>query len=73
MQAVCKRAGLIEVPHRFVQSAEGRVEIGTGLLKRRMAEHVLHVVHGPTGFEQAGTSLMTKIVKMQIDRSVRRL
>jgi hypothetical protein len=42
-------AGLIEVPHRFVQTVEGRVEIGAGLLKRCMAEHVLHVVHGPTG------------------------
>jgi hypothetical protein len=38
-----------------------------------MAQHVLNMVGRPSGFEQAGTSLMTKIVKMQIDRSVRRL
>jgi hypothetical protein len=24
-----------------------------------MAEHVLHVVHGPTGFEQAGAAFMS--------------
>src|SRR5882672_12366281 len=52
---VCKRfasgAGLIEIAHRFVQSSERRVEAGAGPLKRRMAEHVLHVVHGPTGLE----------------------
>jgi len=55
--SVCKRfasgAGLIEIPHRFVQAAERRVEVRAGLLKRRMPEHVLHVVHGPTAFEQA--------------------
>jgi hypothetical protein len=48
---VCKRfasgAGLIEVPHRFVQPSERRVEVGARLLKRRVAEHVLHVVHRP--------------------------
>jgi hypothetical protein len=30
-----------------------------GLLKGCMAEHVLHVVNGPTGFKQAGASFMT--------------
>jgi hypothetical protein len=35
---------LIEVPHRFVQTAE--------------------VVHGPTGFEQAGAAFMLEIVEV---------
>ena len=60
---VCKRfangAGLIEIAHRFVQSTERRVEVGAGLLKRRMAEHVLHVVHGPTGLEQARSGFVS--------------
>ncbi len=64
---------MIEVPHRFVQSAEGRVEIDAGLLKRRMAEHVLHVVHGPTGFKQAGAAFMPEVVEVQVDRPIRRL
>ena len=55
---------MIEVPHRFVQTAEGRVEIGAGLLKRCMAEHVLHVVHGSTGLEQAGTAFMPQVVEV---------
>jgi len=38
-----------------------------------MAQHVLNMVCRPSGFEQAGTSLVTKIVKVQIDRSIRRL
>jgi len=57
---VCKRfasgAGLIEIPHRFVKgfvkAAQRRVEVRAGLLKGRMTEHVLHVMHGPTGLEQ---------------------
>ena len=55
--SVCKRfasgAGLIEVPHRFVQPSERRVEVGARLLKRRVAEHVLHVMHGPASLEQS--------------------
>jgi len=47
-----------------VQTAEGRVEIGAGLLKRCMAEHVLHVVHGPTGFEQTGAAFMPEVVEV---------
>jgi hypothetical protein len=66
--SACKRlasgAGLIEVPHRFVQTAEGRVEIGAGLLKRCVAEHVLHVVHRPTGFEQAGAAFMPQVMEV---------
>ena len=46
-------AGSIEIAHRFVEAAEGRVEIGAGLLKRGMAEHVLHVVDPPTALDQA--------------------
>ena len=57
---------MIEVPHRFMQSAEGRVEIGTGLLQRRVAEHVLHVVHGPTGFKQAGATFMPEVWKCRL-------
>ena len=33
-----------------------------------MAQHVPNMVCRPSGFEQAGTSLMTKIVEMQINR-----
>ncbi len=45
-------AGLIEISHRLMQTPSRRVEGGTGLLKRCMAKHVLHVVNGPAGFEQ---------------------
>jgi DNA-binding NarL/FixJ family response regulator len=34
-----------------VQSPERRVQVGTGLLKRRVSEHVLDVVHRPSGLE----------------------
>jgi hypothetical protein len=64
LQAVCKRVGLIERPHRFVETAERRVEVGAGLLKRRVTEHVLHVVHGPTGFEEARATFVTEVVKV---------
>jgi hypothetical protein len=64
---------LIEIPHRFVKAAERRVEIRAGLLERRMAEHVLHVVHGPTTFEQARAAFVTKVVKVQVGRAIRGL
>ena len=74
---VCKRfasgAGLIEIPHRFVKASERCVEVRAGLLKRRMAEHVLHVVHGPTGFQQAGTAFVPEVMEVQVDRPIRRL
>jgi hypothetical protein len=72
---VCKRfasrAGSIEAPHRFVGSAERRVEIRAGLMERRVAEHVLDVMHGPARFEQLGTAFLPEIVEVEIDRPVR--
>ena len=50
---IASRSGSIDVPHRFVQTAEGCVEVGAGLLKRGMAEHVLHVGDRPTALDQA--------------------
>ena len=74
---VCKRfasgAGLIETSHRFVQSPERRVEVGASLLKRRMAKHVLHVVYGPTGLEQARAAFVPEVVEVQVNRSICRL
>ena len=43
---IASRAGSIEFPHRCVQTAEGGIEVGAGLLKRGMAEHVPYVVTG---------------------------
>ena len=59
-------AGLIESAHRFVRSAERRVEVGAGLLKRRIAEHVLHVVHGPTSLEQARAACVPQVVECRL-------
>ena len=39
-------AGLIETFHRLVEASERPVEVRAGLLKRRVSEHLLHVVHG---------------------------
>ena len=72
LQAVCKRAGLIEIPHRFVKAAERRVEVGAGLLKRCMAEHVLDVVHGPAGLDQAGAPFVPEVVEVQVNSSIGR-
>ena len=67
---VCKRfasgAGLIEIPHRFVKAAQRRVEVRAGLLKGRMTEHVLHVMHGPTGLEQARAAFVPEVVKCRL-------
>ena len=63
----------IEIPHRFVQASERRVEVGAGLLKRRMAEHVLHVMHGPTGLEQARAAFVPEVVEVQVNRPIGRL
>ena len=62
---------MIERPHRFVQSSERRVEVGAGLLKRRMTEHVLHVVDGPTSLEEARAAFVTQVVEVQVDRTIR--
>ena len=43
-----------------------------GLLKRRMAEHVLHRVQRPTGLEQARTAFVPEVVKVQVDRPIPR-
>ena len=51
-----------------MQAAERRVEVGAGLLKRRVAEHVLDVVDRPTGLDQALAPFVPKVVKVQIDR-----
>jgi hypothetical protein len=64
---------LIEIPHRFVESSERGVEVGAGLLQRCMAEHVLHVVQGPTGLEQTRTAFVAEIVEVQIDLPIGRL
>ena len=64
---------MIEIPHRFVQASERRVEVGAGLLKRRMSQHVLHVVHGPTGLEQARAAFVPEVVEVQVNRPIRRL
>ena len=66
-------AGLIEIPHRFVKAAQRRVEVRAGLLKGRMAEHVLHVVDRPTGLDQARAAFVPEVVEVQIDRPIRRL
>jgi hypothetical protein len=56
-----------------IRAARGcRVEVRGGLLKRRVTEHVLHVVHRPTGFEQARAAFVAEVVKVQIDCSIRR-
>ena len=68
---VCKRfasgAGLIEIPHRFVETSQRRVEVRAGLLQRRMAEHVLHVMHWPTGLEQARAAFVPEVVEASTD------
>jgi hypothetical protein len=61
---IASRAGSIEVPHRFVQTAEGCVEVGAGLLERGMSEHVLHVVHGPACLDQAGAAFVPQVVEV---------
>jgi hypothetical protein len=43
---------LIEMLHGLMQAAERRVEVRAGLLQRRVTEHVLHMVHRPSAFEQ---------------------
>jgi hypothetical protein len=52
---VCKRfasgARSVETSHRFVETSQCRVEVGAGLLKRRVSEHVLNVMHRPTRLE----------------------
>ena len=63
---------MIEIAHRFVQASDRRVEVGARLLKRRMAEHVLHVMHGPTGLEQARPAFVPEVVEVQVDRPIRR-
>jgi hypothetical protein len=60
----------MEVPHRFVQTAEGGIEVGAGLLKRGMAEHVLHVVDRPTALDQARALFVPKVMKVQINRPI---
>jgi hypothetical protein len=47
-----------------MEPAECRVEVSAGLLKGRVTEHVLHVVYGPTRFEQPRATLVTEVVKM---------
>src|SRR5436190_5703140 len=64
LQHVCKRGGLIEGPHRLAEPTERRVEVSAGLPQRRLTEHLLHVVHGPSGVEQARASLLTEVVIM---------
>jgi hypothetical protein len=63
---------LIEISHRLGQTSERRVEVGAGLLKRRMSQHVLHVVHGPTGLEQARAAFVPEVVEVQVNRPIRR-
>jgi hypothetical protein len=55
-----------------MEPAERRIEVRAGLLQRCVTEHVLHMVHGPTGFQQARPSFVTEVVKVQVDRAVRR-
>jgi len=38
-----------------------------------MAEHVLHVMHGPTGLEQARAAFVPEVVEVQVNRPIRRL
>jgi hypothetical protein len=54
-----------------MEPAERGVEVGAGLLQRCVTEHVLHVVHGPSGFQQARPSFVTEVVKVQVDRPIR--
>jgi hypothetical protein len=58
---------LIEISHRFVEASQRRVEVRAGLLKRRVSEHVLHVVHGPTGLEQARAAFVPEVVEVQVN------
>jgi len=71
---VCKRfasgAGFLKIPHRLVQPPESRVEVGAGLLKRRMAKHVLNMMHRPTCFQESRAAFVSKIVEVQIDGSI---
>ena len=64
---------MIEIAHRFVKAAQRRVEVCAGLLERRMAEHVLHVVDRPTGLDQARAAFVPEVVEVQVDRSICRL
>ena len=64
---------MIEIAHRFVKAAQRRVEVRAGLLKGRMAEQVLHVMHGPTGLEQARAAFVAKVVEVQVNRPIGRL
>ncbi len=64
---------MIEIPHRFVEAAERRVEVRTGLLQGRMAEHVLHVMHWPAGLEQAGAPFVPEVVEVQVNSPIGRL
>jgi len=72
LQAVCKRGGFDRTSASIHGDRGASVEVGAGLLKRRMTKHVLHVVHGPTGFEQARASFVTEVVEVQVDRQISR-
>jgi hypothetical protein len=37
-----------------------------------MAEHVLHIVHGPAGLEQTRARFVPEVVEVQFDRPIRR-
>ena len=63
-------AGLLKNPHRLMQSPESGIEVGTGLFQRRMAEHVLHVMHRPARLQEPGTAFVAQVVEVKIDGSI---
>ena len=68
---VCKRCAtgddLVESSHAFLETDPSRVQIGRGLGYIRMPEHLLDVMEGPPGFEEATPRLMPEIVEVQVD------
>jgi Ca2+-transporting ATPase len=56
-------AGLIEIPHRFVQSSERRVQVSAGLLKRRMATMLGDIQAAKTPLERRVDQLGRQIAR----------
>ena len=54
-----------------MQPAACCVQVSARLLERCVTKHVLDVMHRPTALDQARTALVTKVMKVQIDRVVR--
>jgi hypothetical protein len=59
--------GIIEPPHRLLQSPLGGVQVRRSLRQVPVSQHLLHMMDGPASFEPPAAGLVPEIVKMQID------